>query len=146
MASPTLQQKFLSLSAALQLLRAAVCTTVAFILLAQAIDPTIGASVPVLEHLGLGGALLGAVAGLGLVNAMAQAWVGYHVSTWRKSRLLAAVVPLVVIDAVGWAAMGMRLDSRGEASWALTAFIVCGLAAMSAIGLVAGKSSMSGQF
>jgi len=42
--------------------------------------------------------------------------------------------------------VGLRLDSRGEASWALTAFIVCGLAALSAIGLVAGKSSMTGPY
>ncbi|MBS2030604.1 MAG: hypothetical protein JST54_22060 [Deltaproteobacteria bacterium] len=146
MASPTLQQKFLSLSAVLQLLRAAVWATVGVILLVQALDPTIGASLPVLQHLGLGGAVLAAVAVGGLVNGMAQAWVGYHVSTWRKSRLLPLMVPIAAIDAVAWAELGLRLDSRGEAGWALTGFIICGLAALSAIGLVAGKSSMQGQF
>ena len=51
MASTTVQWQFLTLASVLQLLRGAAWFTIAVILGAQAIDPTIGASVSVLRNL-----------------------------------------------------------------------------------------------
>jgi hypothetical protein len=146
LASNTLQSEFLVLASVLQWLRGAAWFTAGVILGAQAADPSIAAGVSVLRNLMLSSGVLALLCALFLLNGALQVWAGYQVSMWRKTRLwlLAGLIP--ALDCIAWAEIGLRLEARGESGFAAAGFVFCGLAALAAIGMAAGRSSLSGRF
>lgn len=146
MSSSAQQHQLITLASLLQFLRAGAWCTAGVVILVQGLDPTVGAGVALLRNLELPGPVLALLGVLFLVNGGLQAWVGYHVSTWRKTKrwLLSVLVPAA--DALAWAELGIRLDARNESGFALTGFILCGLAALAALGVAAGRESLTGQF
>ena len=146
MASTTVQWQFLVLASVLQFLRGAAWFTAGVILGVQAIDPTIGASMPVLRSFLFSSGALALLAALFLLNGGLQVWAGYHVSTWRKSRMALLAVGIPAVDCIAWAEIGLRLEARAEFGFALAAFILCGVAALAAIAMAAGRGSLTGRF
>lgn len=146
MASFSQQYQLLTLATLLQILRAGAWCTAGVVLLVQGIDPSVGAGVPVLRSLELRGLEFAFLGAFFIVNGAVQAWAGYHVSTWRKSKMWLVTLLAAAGDAIVWAEVGLRLAARNESGWALTGFIFCGLAALSALAVAAGRDSLTRDF
>jgi len=146
LASPTVQSQFLLLASVLQLLRGAAWFTAGVILAVQAVDPTVGASLPVLRSLDWPAGALALLAAVLVANSVLQVWAGYHVIMWRRTRMANLALLAASLDFIAWTVLGLRLEARGEFGFALAGFVLAGFAALAAIGVAAGRSSLTGPF